>query len=85
MYRPDFHPDPEATARGKERAALVSKAIRKLNPRLSAVVVLRYTEGLGYEEIAEVLQVPLGTVKSRLNRAHAALEADLGPVLDDYQ
>jgi RNA polymerase sigma-70 factor (ECF subfamily) len=82
---PNAAPDPETAARGKELAALVSKAIGKLNPRLSVVVVLRYTEGLGYEEIADVLEVPLGTVKSRLNRAHAALEADLGPVLDDYQ
>jgi RNA polymerase sigma-70 factor (ECF subfamily) len=46
-------------------------------------VVLRYLEGLGYEEIAEILELPLGTVKSRLNRAHAALEQDLGPKLDD--
>jgi RNA polymerase sigma-70 factor (ECF subfamily) len=64
---------------------MVGKAISRLNPRLSSVVVLRYTEGLGYEEIAEVLEIPLGTVKSRLNRAHAALEADLGPGLDDHQ
>jgi RNA polymerase sigma-70 factor (ECF subfamily) len=41
------------------------------------VVVLRYTEGLGYEEIAEILECSAGTVASRLNRAHKALERKL--------
>ena len=76
---------PEEAARRKELQAAVGKAVSGLNPRLSSVVVLRYTEGLGYEEIAEILQVPLGTVKSRLNRAHTALEAELGSRLDDYK
>lgn len=75
-------PGPEEHARQGELAEEVSKAISRLNPRLSVVVVLRYLEGLGYEEIAEILEMPLGTVKSRLNRAHAALEQDLGPRLD---
>ena len=69
-------------ARRSELAREVGQAISRLNPRLSVVVVLRYLEGLGYEEIAEILELPLGTVKSRLNRAHAALEQDLGPRLD---
>jgi len=81
---PNATPTPETAARRKELGEMIAKAIIELNPRLASVVVLRYTEGLGYEEIAEVLEVPLGTVKSRLNRAHAALEADLGPKLDDY-
>jgi RNA polymerase sigma-70 factor (ECF subfamily) len=75
-------PGPEAHARHSELVLVVGQAISRLNPRLSVVVVLRYLEGLGYEEIAEILEVPLGTVKSRLNRAHAALEKDLGPRLD---
>jgi len=75
-------PGPEEHARQGELVEEVSKAISRLNPRLSVVVVLRYLEGLGYEEIAEILEMPLGTVKSRLNRAHAALEQDLGPRLD---
>ena len=74
--------DPEVNAERSELVQVIKEAISKLNPRLSVVVVLRYLEGLGYEEISEILDVPLGTVTSRLNRAHAALEQDLGPRLD---
>ena len=78
-------PGPEESSRRRELAQRIRDAISALNPRLAAVVVLRYMEGLGYEEIADVLELPLGTIKSRLNRAHSALEADLGPALDDYR
>jgi RNA polymerase sigma-70 factor (ECF subfamily) len=77
--------DPGDAASQGELAETVAKEVSRLNPRLSVVVVLRYTEGLGYVEIAEILEVPLGTVKSRLSRAHAALEAALGPRLDDHR
>lgn len=75
---------PEESARREELARELRRTIANLNPRLAAVVVLRYMEGLGYEEIAESLDMPLGTVKSRLNRAHAALEEALGPKLDEF-
>jgi len=55
----------------------VRGAVDKLSPDLRMVVVLRYTEGLSYEEIAEVLGCATGTVASRLNRAHKALEKRL--------
>ncbi len=73
---------PDVNAERSELVQVIKEAISRLNPRLSVVVVLRYLEGLGYDEISEILDVPLGTVKSRLNRAHAALEQDLGPRLD---
>jgi len=66
----------------KEREALVQAAIRKLSPKLRAITVLRYMNGLAYEELAEVLQISLGTVKSRLARAHIALARHLGPLLE---
>jgi RNA polymerase sigma-70 factor (ECF subfamily) len=44
-----------------------------LSPKLRVVVVLRYLEGLSYSEIAETLQIAIGTVKSRLSRAHLAI------------
>ena len=58
----------------------VRGAVDKLPPDLRMVVVLRYTEGLSYDEIAEVLGCATGTVASRLNRAHKALERRLANV-----
>jgi RNA polymerase sigma-70 factor (ECF subfamily) len=74
---------PDVAARRAERARLVRLAIDRLSPKLAAVVVLRYPEGLSYEEIGEVLGLPPGTVRSRLNRAHAALRELLGERLDE--
>jgi RNA polymerase sigma-70 factor (ECF subfamily) len=67
-----------------ELARLVRAALGSLRPRLSTVLVLRYMEGLSYEEIAEILDVPVGTVRSRLSRAHVALQDILGDSLDAY-
>lgn len=75
--------DPKAAAEAAERERRVQKALDVLSPKLKAVVVLRYFENLSYEELAEVLQTTIGTVKSRLNRAHAALEEALGPFVDE--
>jgi RNA polymerase sigma-70 factor (ECF subfamily) len=55
----------------------VAKAVSELTPPLRAVVLLRYYEGLSYEEIGEALECAPGTVASRLNRAHAALAHSL--------
>jgi len=66
-----------------ERAELVQAAIRQLSPKLGEVIVLRYPQGRSYDEIGEILGVPPGTVKSRLNRAHAALRELLGASLDE--
>jgi RNA polymerase sigma-70 factor (ECF subfamily) len=61
--------------RGRVRAE-----VEKLAPDMRMTVVLRYTEGLSYEEIAEVMGCSAGTVASRLNRAHKALERRLSHV-----
>jgi RNA polymerase sigma-70 factor, ECF subfamily len=58
----------------------VRSAVETLSPDMRMVVVLRYTEGLSYEEIAEVMTCSVGTVASRLNRAHKALERKLSNV-----
>jgi RNA polymerase sigma-70 factor (ECF subfamily) len=55
----------------------VQSIVGKLPPEQRIVVVLRYTEGLSYEEIAEILNCSKGTVASRLNRAHSVLERRL--------
>jgi RNA polymerase sigma-70 factor, ECF subfamily len=61
----------------QELSEQVRSAVGKLPPEQRIVVVLRYTEGLSYEEIAEVLGCARGTVASRLNRAHKILERRL--------
>ncbi len=85
--RPYSLEDPEARAPEdgvvqKEREELVHEAIQKLSPKLRAVVVLRYLQDLSYEEVATILQVSMGTVKSRLARAHLALNRHLAPLLE---
>lgn len=67
----------EVLLRG-EVTAMVQAAVNKLTPELRMVIVLRYTEGLAYEEIAEAMGCSPGTVASRLNRAHKVLEKRLG-------
>ncbi|MFP4027453.1 MAG: sigma-70 family RNA polymerase sigma factor [Candidatus Brocadiia bacterium] len=64
---------PEQLAR-KERVQMVREAIAKLPVDLKEVVTLRDLQGLSYRELSEVLEVPLGTVKSRLARARGKLK-----------
>ncbi|MCU0726472.1 MAG: sigma-70 family RNA polymerase sigma factor [Planctomycetes bacterium] len=76
-------PDPAAeaapaVAEARERAEAVRRAVRRLPPDQRAIVALRYFRGLGYEELARELSLPLGTVKNRLFRAREALAAELG-------
>jgi RNA polymerase sigma-70 factor, ECF subfamily len=60
-----------------EMNAQVQAVIQGLAPEHRMVVVLRYTQGLSYEEIAEILGCAPGTVASRLSRAHKILERRL--------
>jgi RNA polymerase sigma-70 factor (ECF subfamily) len=69
--------DPAAHAEHAELARAIEAAVQDLSPRLRVAVVLRYAGGLSYEEVAEALECSVGTVKSRLARAHARL---LGPL-----
>jgi RNA polymerase sigma-70 factor (ECF subfamily) len=75
---------PMAAASRHELEQEVQRAISRLSPKLQAITVLRYIENLSYEEISETLQISLGTVKSRLSRAHEVLDRELTPVLDRY-
>lgn len=75
---------PLTAATRHELEAEIQSAISRLSPKMRAIVVLRYVENLSYEEIAEALQISLGTVKSRLSRAHEALDRELTPVLDRH-
>jgi RNA polymerase sigma-70 factor (ECF subfamily) len=69
---------PERAALGREAEAELGAALVKLSPKLKAVITLRYFEGLSYEEVAEIIERPVGTVKSRLRRAHRRLARVLG-------
>ena len=64
---------PYEQAADRETRALVEQALEKLNPKFRAAVVLRDIEDLSYEDIASVLDVSLGTVKSRILRGREAL------------
>ena len=72
---------PELALARHELEAAVERALSRLSASLREVVLLRYVEGLPYEHVAGALHVPIGTVKSRLSRAHAALERSLEPKL----
>ena len=69
----DYRPDPERQAQASELLARVEAALHELPEHYSIAVWLRDGEGLSYQEIAEVLDVPIGTVRSRLARAREAL------------
>jgi RNA polymerase sigma-70 factor (ECF subfamily) len=71
---------PEDLHAQKEKQEIIQHAVMQLTPKLRAVVVLRYVEGLSYEEIADVLECAPGTVASRLNRALQMLEFRLRPL-----
>jgi len=68
---------PELTLASRDLERHVRNALDLLSPRLRIVVVLRYMEGFAYAEVAEILDCSVGTVKSRLNRAHAVLKREL--------
>lgn len=70
----DEAPTPDIVAEQKELSAAVGKAIKRLSPDHSAVVILRDIQGMSYEEIAKILNCSVGTVKSRLNRGRAQLK-----------
>ena len=68
---------PEALASQGERIAVIQKAVLSLPEACRAVLVLREYEGLSYQEIAETLDIPVGTVMSRLNYARKLLRDKL--------
>jgi len=82
----DWLPDPGRSpfdlALDRETEALIEEALLKLNPKFRAALVLRELEGLSYEEIAEILDISLGTVKSRILRGRDALRKHLAGRLE---
>lgn len=73
---------PESVLQTREIAETVNKAIEALPKDLRTAVTLREIEGLSYEEIAEAMGCPIGTVRSRIFRAREAIAEKLRPLLD---
>jgi RNA polymerase sigma-70 factor, ECF subfamily len=72
---------PETVLAGRQVAAVVNAAIDALSEDLRQAIVLREIEGLSYEEIADVMNCPIGTVRSRIFRAREAIATKLRPLL----
>lgn len=79
----DLRSEPGRLAEQHEAVRLVSSAIATLRRDYQEVVLLRDIDGMSYEEVAAVLELPVGSVKSRLHRARLALKDRLVGVLGD--
>ena len=73
----DPHPGPAESMEKKEIRQRVQQALNRLEPDDAAVILMRDLQDAPYEEVARVLEVPIGTVKSRLHRARQALRVEL--------
>lgn len=76
----DTSPTPDHLVETGERDAMLHHAIQELPEYQRVMVVLYHTQSKSYEEIAQIMKLPIGTVKSRLNRARLALKEKLDPV-----
>ena len=74
---------PESLLAGKEIAHMVNTAMEALPEELRQAITLREIEGLSYEEIAEAMSCPIGTVRSRIFRAREAISARIKPLLEN--
>jgi RNA polymerase sigma-70 factor (ECF subfamily) len=85
-YRPGLEQidmaTPEALLASKEIARAVNAAIEALSEDLRQAITLREIDGLSYEDIAELMNCPIGTVRSRIFRARDAIAQRLRPLLD---
>ncbi len=72
---------PETELQSKQVAMAVNQAVEALPEELRTAITLREMEGLSYEEIAELMGCPIGTVRSRIFRAREAIAAKLRPML----
>ena len=73
---------PESVLASKQIAATVNNAVQALSEDLRQAITLREIEGFSYEEIAAIMNCPIGTVRSRIFRAREAIASRLRPLLD---
>ena len=81
-WLPDPGRSPFELTLDRETQALIEAALAQVNPKFRAALVLREIEGLSYEEIGDVLEISLGTVKSRILRGRDALKKQLAGRLE---
>ena len=74
---PDMEHSPERKVDSSIQENIIQKAIEKLPTKFKEVIILRDIQGFAYEEISQILNIPLGTVKSRVNRGRLKLQEDL--------
>jgi RNA polymerase sigma-70 factor (ECF subfamily) len=77
------HDTPESIMMNQEIVAAVSETIETLPEELKEAIALREMDGLSYEEIAEIMQCPIGTVRSRIFRAREAIAEKLKPLIEE--
>jgi RNA polymerase sigma-70 factor, ECF subfamily len=73
----DNSPPPEARMEQQERACQVERALQHLSDEHRAILILREVDGCAYDEIASALNLPIGTIRSRLHRARLQLREQL--------
>ncbi|NIR52341.1 sigma-70 family RNA polymerase sigma factor [candidate division KSB1 bacterium] len=66
--------NPESRVEGVIQEEIIQKEIEKLSPKFREVIILRDVQELSYEEISKIIKVPIGTVKSRVNRGRLKLQ-----------
>ena len=79
----DHGPSPLAELESRELGTAIEQAVAKLRPDYRACILLRHVEGRAYEEIAEALDLPLGTVKTYIHRARIELREHLAHLKDE--
>ena len=72
---------PEGLAQTEEIRQAVNRAIGDLPEELRTAILLREIEGMSYEEIAQTMECPVGTVRSRIFRAREAIDREIAPLL----
>ncbi len=84
-FLPDPGRSPYELTLDRETQQLIEAALAQVNPKFRAALVLREIEGLSYEEIGEILEISLGTVKSRILRGREALKKHLAGRLESAE
>jgi len=73
---------PENLLMSKQIAQTVNESMDRLPEELKAAIMLREIDGMNYEDIARIMDCPIGTVRSRIYRAREAIAGELRPLLD---